>query len=361
MQSEVAALPASGFLRSRVIQIHPTLRCNLACAHCYSSSGPDARGELSPQRLVIMLERLRSEGYDVVSFSGGEPLMYRGLREVGEAARALGYRVNLITNGLGLHGKRIDELEKFVSLIGVSIDGPEPIHDRIRGPGTHRRSLARLKDLHSRGVRFGIAHCVTKESLPFLPDMLDLCQNAGAQLLQLHPLTLFGRASTDCGDQGLTSADLARAYLITEFLKVQAEGTLQVQLDLSPVEHVLANRRRYAVLESDDLGESTLSDLVNPIVIDERGRLMPLAYGMAQEQHIASGETEQWGFELNRYLTNRASPLRRLLELGLSSLGTDPDGFVDWYGFLVHCSDALQRQALGMAESEGQRRRLQVM
>ena len=31
----------------RVLQIHPTLRCNLKCPHCYSSSSPEEAGELS--------------------------------------------------------------------------------------------------------------------------------------------------------------------------------------------------------------------------------------------------------------------------------------------------------------------------
>ena len=32
--------------KSRIVQIHPTRRCNLRCLHCYSSSGPEVKGEL---------------------------------------------------------------------------------------------------------------------------------------------------------------------------------------------------------------------------------------------------------------------------------------------------------------------------
>jgi Fe-coproporphyrin III synthase len=35
----------------RVLQVHPTRRCNLSCLHCYSYSGPTARDELPPPLL----------------------------------------------------------------------------------------------------------------------------------------------------------------------------------------------------------------------------------------------------------------------------------------------------------------------
>ncbi len=351
-ESKVEARRNSGFLRSRVVQVHPTLRCNLSCAHCYSASGPEAIAQLDPRTLTTRLERLRAEGYDVVSFSGGEPLMYRGLLEVATAARSMGYRVNLITNGLGLYPKRVEQLAELVSLVGVSIDGPPAVHERMRGAGTFDRTVSRLRDLRRSGIRFGIAHCVTRDSLPWLPDLLELCHDVGAQLLQLHPLTLFGRAAVDCTSQELGGGDLARLYLISEMLKIQASDSIQLQLDLSPVAHVIANQGQYAVLDQHSSKRPILSDLVNPVIIDERGILMPLAYGMAKEQYIAGSGGGDWEDEVDGYLACRAAPLRRLLEVGFAQLRNDPDGFVDWYGLLVHQSHAL-KPAVSRAERPG--------
>src|SRR5260370_16794087 len=64
---------------SRILQIHPTRRCNLRCLHCYSSSGPEERGELPAALLADALTDAAAEGFTVASFSGGDPLLYRPL------------------------------------------------------------------------------------------------------------------------------------------------------------------------------------------------------------------------------------------------------------------------------------------
>ena len=64
----------SGFLPDRVIHLHPTRLCNLACLHCYSESNPRQKTALDPRDLSNALYMLRAEEYVVISLSGGEPL-----------------------------------------------------------------------------------------------------------------------------------------------------------------------------------------------------------------------------------------------------------------------------------------------
>jgi hypothetical protein len=64
-------------LRQKIIQIHPLLRCNLFCSHRYSSSGPDAvKQKLDLGTLIQIIDDAHKMGYEVASFSGGEPFMY---------------------------------------------------------------------------------------------------------------------------------------------------------------------------------------------------------------------------------------------------------------------------------------------
>ena len=97
----------SGFLPDRTIHLHPTRFCNLACIHCYSESNPQRKAALDPMVLGNALQLLRAEGYSVISFSGGEPLLYSPLRAVVERSRELGFRVTMVTNGL-LANERMD-------------------------------------------------------------------------------------------------------------------------------------------------------------------------------------------------------------------------------------------------------------
>src|SRR5262249_33642674 len=81
----------------RILQLHPSLRCNLACEHCYSSSGPGVRTELDSAVVCGLVSDAARMGYQVVSFSGGEPFLYRGLLEVLHHAKSLGLRTTVAT------------------------------------------------------------------------------------------------------------------------------------------------------------------------------------------------------------------------------------------------------------------------
>jgi len=72
-----------------VLQLHPTRLCNIACAHCYSGSGPTVRGELPLELLSDCLEAAAGLGYRQLAVSGGEPLLYGPLPELLGRAREL--------------------------------------------------------------------------------------------------------------------------------------------------------------------------------------------------------------------------------------------------------------------------------
>jgi Fe-coproporphyrin III synthase len=63
----------------KVLQLHPTRRCNLRCLHCYSSSAPTENSALDATLLLGAIADASAHGYNTVSISGGEPLLYPGL------------------------------------------------------------------------------------------------------------------------------------------------------------------------------------------------------------------------------------------------------------------------------------------
>ena len=62
-------------------------------------------------------------GYQVVSISGGEPLLYSGLPSLLQEARRHGMRTTITTNGLLLDQRRIELLTGKVDLLAISLDG----------------------------------------------------------------------------------------------------------------------------------------------------------------------------------------------------------------------------------------------
>jgi MoaA/NifB/PqqE/SkfB family radical SAM enzyme len=93
-----------------ILQIHPSLRCNLTCAHCYSSSGPQASEELDPETVCGVISDAAEMGYNVVSVSGGEPLLYAGLEQVLAHAKSLGLFTTITTNGYFNQERRLSRL-----------------------------------------------------------------------------------------------------------------------------------------------------------------------------------------------------------------------------------------------------------
>ena len=187
---------ASGPTR-RILQVHPTLLCNLLCEHCYSSSGPSVRVELDLETVCSAVSDARELGFDVLSVSGGEPFLYRGLPELLAHARSLGMQTTVTTNGTVLTPARLDGVEGLLDGMAISVDGPPDVHDELRGAtGAFDRMSDGLARVRERGIPFGIIHTLTARSWPHLPWVATFAAHNGAALLQVHPLELTGRAAS---------------------------------------------------------------------------------------------------------------------------------------------------------------------
>ena len=130
----------------RIVQVHATLRCNLRCRHCYSSSSPAARERLGLDEAATALSWARAAGFGTVALSGGEPLLDRGVEEL-EHARAVGLRSTATTNGWPLAAPgRAERIAPLLDGVAISLDGPRDEHDLIRGREGAVRPRARRDD-----------------------------------------------------------------------------------------------------------------------------------------------------------------------------------------------------------------------
>src|SRR3569832_2445534 len=150
---------------TRVVQIHPTRRCNLRCLHCYSSSSPDERGMLGKELLLGAVSDAARAGYNWASISGGEPLMYTHLVPLLAHARACGLRTAIATNGMLLDARRVDAIAEVVDLIAISVDGVPESHNAIRDSARAFDLMAsRLQGLRERGLNIGFIFTLTQHN-----------------------------------------------------------------------------------------------------------------------------------------------------------------------------------------------------
>ncbi len=148
-----------------VVVIEATTRCNLACGFCaHDRRLPTERrvlGEDVLRRLLALLgEHARLSGERVlVSWLGGEPLLYRALRLLTvEARRRTGLHFSATTNGTALPQARVlDHIATHYAELTVSIDGAAARHDALRGRiGVHAAVCAGVEGLLARAPGFAV-------------------------------------------------------------------------------------------------------------------------------------------------------------------------------------------------------------
>jgi pyruvate-formate lyase-activating enzyme len=334
--STEAAPDRSGFLPDRIIHLHPTRLCNLACVHCYSESGPQHRGGLDPAAVASGLEVLRAEGYEAVSLSGGEPLVYPGLEAVVRSAKALGFHVTMITNGLLVdrHEAVLGELDGMA----ISFDGLAATHDGVRArAGAFEKACEALGRLAADGRPVAAAISLTRDAIPELPDLADHLVALGAKALQIRPVARAGRAKAMAEDAFYSAADRARLYLVAAALQQELE--VRVHCDLVPAQGLWRERGAYAALLATCAASSRrpLAELVNPLVITDDGVLKPIAYDFDARFDVAAldGLSAE---RLSDYQDQRLADFRDLIGVALAGL-EDLRDLVDWFDGCARLSE----------------------
>jgi sulfatase maturation enzyme AslB (radical SAM superfamily) len=264
----------------RTIQVHPSRKCNLACLHCYSGSGPGEKKMLDIDALKKFLEYAYAQGFNNLSVSGGEPFLYEHLEELFVFSKQLGYRNNMVSNGMLLPSQRNRKILEYVDVIAISIDGKKDLHDRIRGQaGAFEKMMKGVAVLQSMEKIFGFIHTITPDSWDALLWLGGFAFDNGAKLLQLHPLEMYGRATETLSGMAVNDTLAHQAYIMANYLQVKYDGKMTVQLDLLHRDYLEAFPQVVDTFSRQCAKKGTLPDLLDTIIVEETGRILPIAYG----------------------------------------------------------------------------------
>lgn len=179
-----------GVLELLVLQ--PSPFCNLDCDYCYLPSR-QLTVRMSEEVLTRVFERTfesRACGTDfTVVWHAGEPLalppsFYRRALEILSAANTRGVEVNhsLQTNATLITPEWCELFKESGFRVGVSVDGPDFLHDRHRktrsGRGTHAAVMRGIDLLQKHGVPFHVISVLTRESLDYPDEIFDFFVDA---------------------------------------------------------------------------------------------------------------------------------------------------------------------------------------
>jgi cyclic pyranopterin phosphate synthase len=210
--------------RATDLRVSLTDRCNLRCSYCMPAEGLDwLPGEevLTDDEVVrlitIAVERL---GVDEVRFTGGEPLLRRGLPDIVRRTAALRPRpeTSITTNALGLTRTARALAEAGLDRVNVSLDTVraadfltitrrDRLHDVVAGLAAAAEAglgPVKVNAVLLRGINDGQA-----------PELLRWCMERGYQLRFIEQMPLD--AQHQWSREGMVTADEIFAALGAEF------------------------------------------------------------------------------------------------------------------------------------------------
>ncbi len=204
--------------------------CNMACTYCFYLKKSQLFSErkihrMSDEILEVMIRQMMEQGESNVSFGwqGGEPTIM-GLPFFEKAVylqEKYGHG-KTVGNGLQTNGILLDKnwakfLKRYNFLVGLSLDGPEHVHNRYRrlksGKGSWEKVHDRAKMLLDTGVEVNALTVVNDYSVQFPEEIYEFHKNLGLTYMQFIPCV-----ETDPADPNRAAPFSVSAEKFGEFL-----------------------------------------------------------------------------------------------------------------------------------------------
>jgi MoaA/NifB/PqqE/SkfB family radical SAM enzyme len=312
----------------------------LRCLHCYSSSGPAQRDQLDSAILELVISDARKEGYRVVSFSGGEPTLYKDLPRLLQHSRNCGMNTTVTSNGMLLSKHLLELLAPVTGVLAISLDGIPESHNKMReSPRAFEQMEKNLPNVRASGIVFGFIFTLTQYNLNEIEWAADFACRQGAKLFQIHPLEEVGRAAQMLSGVQPDGIESAYGYLEVERIRKLYAGKMAVQLDLVHAKVLGDHPDRF--FDSEAAMTRPLGDLVSPLVIEADGRVVPFGYGFASQYALGSLKDARlpelaasWRVNGHRQLQ---SLCRTTFEDAVAQQGEFP--ILNWWGKLGQSAD----------------------
>ena len=193
----------------RSISFTLTNICNLRCWMCgqWSPQGyirnntQTLRDQMGVARWKQLVDEIAAHEVRSILLRGGEPFLFPGIIELLEHMTQKGIFVSMDTNGSML----ADFAEDIVRLgnihLTVSVDGPEPIHDSLRGvPGTFdrlRKGIRRIQELGEaagKTISMSLNFTICPPTVPGLGAMPEVARSLGVKVMAIVPYYYFPQA-----------------------------------------------------------------------------------------------------------------------------------------------------------------------
>lgn len=204
-----------------------TFVCNMRCLHCGTSAGEKREDELTTNEALKLVDDLADLGCEILTLSGGEPLLRKDWKELAQQAKERKIKTGLITNGWCVNDKVVKDFRKIgFDMIGVSFDGTQPTHDMIRRtPGSYEKAYLALKMIKESGQKVCALTQVSQLNLKELDDIYHDLLRVGIPLWRIQMTTSTGRM---CEMKNGTLAPEDMPDLARKILQIRNEKRINI-------------------------------------------------------------------------------------------------------------------------------------
>jgi uncharacterized protein len=194
----------------KLLILQGTPFCNIDCSYCYLPHRT-AKQRMHMDTLDAIVARLQQDqllgSHLTVNWHAGEPLVmgvdfYRqALRHLAPLSAQGTHVVHSVqTNGTLIDPEWAQFFKESQMRVGVSIDGPERVHDAFRkdrrGRGTHAATLAGIRELQAAGVPFSVITVLTNLSVDHADELYHFYVDHGIKVVGFNIEELEGAHAT---------------------------------------------------------------------------------------------------------------------------------------------------------------------
>lgn len=201
-----------------LIQLQYNYKCNFKCKHCAIERFRDnTRKSMDIPTVKRIADQAHEMGIVSICISGGEPLIFKDLKEVVDAIGPDRFNISMDTNGWLLSEEKVKWLVDIgVDRIHLSMDGLEANHAEFRGvKGSWEKSVKALEYCKKHGLGVVINIVATKDLVKSkeLINQLEYIKqfDEHASIIYAKPVGTFEEHK----DQILNTEDLDYIQLLT--------------------------------------------------------------------------------------------------------------------------------------------------
>ena len=147
-------------------------------------------GEMNTEDIKSLISDAAGLCSNSIVFSGGEPLLRADIFELISYTNKLKINTCLVSNGTLIDDDAAKRLSASgIGVVNISIEGPEDIHDALRGKGNYKKAHEALRHLSRYKIETTIASIVCRNNYKSLPYVMELANEVGVTTVKFQPFS----------------------------------------------------------------------------------------------------------------------------------------------------------------------------